>query len=144
MPLGKNEYFYPVVQKPQLHYPTTTLIVSGSVYTTGEQIEKRDAVYINSDGKIYKTNPFSVSSSMFTGFCENDIESGIDVFVFSTTGQIINGFNGLSIGLRYFISFPNGKISITPPTQKGTTVYQVGISKSNTEILIFPQFFIIN
>lgn len=144
MPLGKNEYFYPIVQKPQLRYPTTTLVISGSVYIAGEQIEERDAVYINSDGKIYRTNPLSVSSSMFTGFCENNIEPGINVFVFSTTGQIINGFSGLSTGLRYFISFPNGKISSSPPTQKGTTVYQVGISKSNTEILISPQLFIIN
>ena len=103
MPVGSNGYFFPVVQKPTTLSTTAQIIIlSGSIYTAGEELQQRDAVYINSDNKIYKTNPTSISSSAFIGFCENDTNTNNKVFVFSSPGQNVNGFSGLSIGSRYF------------------------------------------
>ena len=71
---------------------------SGSLYssevfflkaTTGEIVEKKDAVFLNTDGKIYKTNPSSLSSSMIVGFSEIDAAENSQIFIYSCFGSII-------------------------------------------------------
>lgn len=127
--------------------------ISGSLFvssifcfkaTAGEQIEKNDAVFLNSNGKIYKTNPASINSSIFAGFSNSSINIEQETYVRSGIGQIVTEFLNLSTGSRYFLSESIGKISPAPPTTKGTVVSQVGIAKSNFELLIFPHLFIIN
>mgnify|MGYP001568290467 CR=1 FL=1 len=144
MPLGKNGYFYPTVQIPTVSSTKTELLfISGFMYTCGEELSQNDTVYLNNNGKIYRTNIFSISSSFVIGFCEKNAITDSEVFIFSA-GQTINNFSGLSTGSRYFLSQSFGKISTIPPNEKNTTIYQVGIAKSTTELIFLPQPLIIN
>lgn len=144
MPLGKDGYYYPVVQKSTISLQKTELLfISGTVYTAGEELSQNDTVYLNTNGKVYRTNIFSISSSFVVGFCEKNTVSNAEVFIF-THRQTINNFTGLSTGSRYFLSQSVGKISTISPNEKGTVVYQIGVAKSTTELIFSPQLLVVN
>lgn len=112
-------------------------------YIGGDSLSARDAVFIASDGKVYKTSVFSISSSFAIGFSLLDSLSGETVQIDEEQGKILNNFSGLTAGARYYLSGSNGKISTEVPVDKNTIVYQVGIAKSSTDLLFYPRFVMI-
>src|SRR3990167_10606354 len=93
----------------QITPPATTAGVT--TYVAGEALELRDAVFIASDSKIYKTDVSSISSSFAIGFTLSSSLSGESVSVDEEQGKILGSFSSLSVGLRYYLSGSQGKIS---------------------------------
>ncbi len=111
----------------------------------GETILVRDAVFVKSDGKVYKASAIDVSivsSSFEIGFAISGAISGADIPVDTRVGKLLDGFSGLSIGSRYFLSESAGLISTTAPETCGSIVYQVGIAKTATDLLFKSQLLV--
>lgn len=111
----------------------------------GETILVRDAVFVKTDGKVYKASAIDVSilsSSFEIGFAISGAISGADIPVDTRLGKLLDGFSGLSVGSRYFLSESAGLISTEAPETCGSVVYQVGIAKTTDKLLYKSQLLV--
>jgi len=120
----------------------TTSIDDRMTCTAGETIAIRDAVYTNFDGLAYKASALFVSSSFDIGFAVSGVLSGATFPVDSRHGKLVDNFSGLVSGSRYFLSESFGLISRQAPENTGSIVYQVGIAKTDTELIFYPEFLV--
>ncbi len=102
-------------------------------FTFGESIAVNDAVYLKSDGKVYKTDADYNDERIhnFIGFAKESGNAN-DVKLVQTSG-VVGGFTGLTIGNRYFLSGTAGAISSSGVTY----VFCIGIAVSSTELLMY-------
>ena len=93
------------------------------------------AVYVkNDDGEIYKTDANDTSGKLeFIGFAITNSTDGDPITV--QTKGIIDGFSGLTIGARYYLSDTPGEIS----ESEGTISVMIGIAISATKLIIIGQ-----
>lgn len=97
----------------------------------GENITAQDAVFIKvSDGKIYKCDADDLTLMDFVGFAQETVTIGNAVTV--RIADKMDGFSGLTIGARYYLSGTAGAITSTAPTN----IKSVGVAVSATEILM--------
>lgn len=132
----------------------STTIVSGGAgsfddftfFTAGEIIVRRDPVYVAADGKVYKTtavaSALTVSGSFDIGFAVSGALADAQVPVDTRHGKVLDGFTGLQTGDRYFLSESYGKISTLSPSNAGSMIYQVGIAKSSSELIFYPELLV--
>ena len=126
------------------HQITPPAVAAGVInYVAGEALGFRDAIFIASDGKVYKTSTLSTSSSFAIGFTLSSSLAEETIQVDEEQGKILDGFSGLITGLRYYLSGSQGKISQFIPLDKDTVVYQIGVARSSTELLFYPRPIII-
>jgi len=112
-------------------------------FTYGETIAVNDALYLKSDGKVYKAVASSDDEKIhnFIGFAK---EAGVanDVKKVQISG-VVSGFSGLTVGSYYYLSTTAGAITTTLPTY----AKKIGIAVSTTELLtikeIIPNFSIL-
>lgn len=112
-------------------------------FIAGETILSRDAVFIKTDGKVYRTIALSVSASFDIGFALSGAVSGATIPVDTRHGKVLTYFTGLSPGARYFLSESYGAISTVAPQNKDSMVYQAGIAKSATEFIFDPHLHVL-
>lgn len=97
----------------------------------GENITANDACYIKaSDGKAYRCDADALSTIGFFGFAQETVTTGNSVGL-RHTGQM-DGFSGLTVGAKYFLSGTTGAITATAPTN----FKFVGIAISSTVLQI--------
>lgn len=110
----------------------TDLIISS---TAGEALNARDALYIStSDGKAYKCDADDLTKMDFIGFAQEAASSNGTVRIVHQ--GTLDGFSGLVIGTRYYISGTAGEITATVPTN----ITNIGVAITATTIRIdkFP------
>jgi len=112
-------------------------------FIAGETILARDAVFIKTDGKVYRTIALSISASFDIGFAISGAIADALIPVDTRHGKVLNYFSGLSPGIRYFLSESYGAITIAIPQNKDSMVYQAGIAKSATELLFDPHLHVL-
>jgi hypothetical protein len=101
-------------------------------FTYGETISVNDAVYLASDGKVYKTNASYNDERInnFIGFAK-EAGNANDIKKVQIAG-IVEGFSGLTTGSYYYLSNTAGGIS----SASGTYGILVGIAISSTKLKI--------
>jgi hypothetical protein len=101
-------------------------------FTYGETISVNDAVYLASDGKVYKTNA-SYNDERINNFIGFAKEAGNtnDIKKVQIAG-IVEDFSGLTTGSYYYLSDTAGGIN----TNAGTYFKKIGIAISSTKLLI--------
>ena len=128
------------------------LVVLGSIFglslselesfPAAETISDRDFVYMR-DGKVYKASALFLDKSFVVGIAIGNVAQNDIAMIFSSQGKVLGGFNGLVSNSRYFLSKDYGKISNIVLDDKDFVVYQVGIAKSDTELLFYPRFCVV-
>jgi hypothetical protein len=112
----------------------------------GEDILVNDLVYISTGtgndsgrtaGQIYKADASNDDRADILGFATKAINSG-NIGEVQVSGNL-SGFTGLTAGKVYYASASvPGEISLTSPAANGQWVVAVGLSASDTEIIINP------
>ena len=95
------------------------------------------------DGKVYKASALFLDKSFVVGIAIGNVAQNDIAMIFSSQGKVLGGFNGLVSNSRYFLSKDYGKISNIVLDDKDFVVYQVGIAKSDTELLFYPRFCVV-
>ena len=115
-----------------------TSIDSGREVTlnAGQVLAQYDAVYIKSDGKIWKAKADSLTTLPAIGLIPTAIASGVDGKV-RTLGWITNVAWSWTPGQKLYVSDATaGAITSTKPSVNPQII---GIAKTATKILIIPQ-----
>ncbi len=103
----------------------------------GETLAQYNAVYIKSDGKIWKAKADSQTTLPAIGILPEAITSGVDGKI-RTFGWITNAGWSWTPGQKLYVSSATaGAITATKPTAYPQVI---GIAKTATKILIVPQF----
>jgi hypothetical protein len=107
--------------------------------TAGEAIDASSTpqvVYVkNSDGKVYKADQATDEQLYgYIGFVGGSQNVSADDSVSVTTGGIVAGFSGLTIGDIYYVDSTAGAITATKPS---TNAFAIGIAVSATQVLVF-------
>jgi len=110
----------------------------------GETISTRDAVYVEADGLIYRATAIGVTGTFDIGFAISGALSGANIPVDTRHGKLMDGFSGLTVGARYFLSESFGQISTEGASQSGSVIYQVGIAKKEDSLLFYPELLVCN
>lgn len=112
----------------------------------GEDLLPRDAIYVNSEGLVFKAIAVPASSSFEIGFTVSGALSGANVPVDTRHGKLLDGFTGLTVGSRYFLSGSSapGEITTKAPDEENSVVYQVGIAKATDKLLFYPELLVCN
>lgn len=112
----------------------------------GEDLLPRDAIYVNAEGLVFKAIAVPASSSFEIGFTISGALSGANVPVDTRHGKLLDGFTGLTVGSRYFLSGSGspGEISTLAPDEGESVIYQVGIAKASDKLLFYPEVLVCN
>jgi|TARA_B100000530_G_scaffold91134_2_gene55561 hypothetical protein len=101
--------------------------------TVGEDVSKGDALYIQSDGKVYKADADDTrEKATVLGFAKEDAvaEALVDV----VTRGMLENTGGYAATTQYFLTGSPGVISATPATTAGSFSVAVGEGVSNDKI----------
>lgn len=112
-------------------------------FIAGETISARDAVFIKTDGKVFRTIALSISASYDIGFAMSGALSGATIPIDTRHGKVLTYFAGLSPGEKYYLSESYGAISTIAPQNKDSMVYLAGVAKSATEFVFNPQLLVL-
>ena len=106
--------------------------------TAGETLEAGDSVYLEDDGKWWKTNASDIDTIRF-------VQIGIAQGAVVADGAITNGVlrkgtdgnqSGLTVGAKYYLSDTPGEISTTP----GTIEVVVGVARAADNLYFDPDY----
>lgn len=84
-------------------------------------------------GRIIRADANDNDRNNFLGFVNSSVATSSSALV--TINGVIDGFTGLSSGVKYYLSDTIGNISTTP----GTLIWKTGVSVSNSSIIIQNQ-----
>jgi hypothetical protein len=104
-------------------------------YTAEEAVGAAKALYISSADSVSLAKGDAAGTSQVVGFSKAAalITAPVDV----VSEGVLDGFSGLSAGLRYYLSAATaGAITSTIPTGTGNTICQVGYAKNTTKLHI--------
>ncbi len=106
-------------------------------YTAGEAINASAgplAVYLQTDGKVYKTTSATASTTIFgfIGFALMRQSVSANASILVQTGGVVPLFSGLTTSSLYYLNGTAGQVSTTA----GTIVYSIGKSITPTTLLI--------
>jgi len=128
--LGSDGFFKREFVKGSGMYLTAGEAIDGT--TTPQAVYVSDGSNSRTAGRVYKAdaNDFTSAATKFTGFVKTSVSAGETVFV--SINGVVDGFAGLTKGIKYFVRDTAGAIAGTP----GSTNIVVGTAISATEILI--------
>lgn len=101
-------------------------------YTADEALAARDCVYISAANSVSKADADADLTSQAIGFATAAALDTASVTV--RKFGVLNGFSGLTVGARYFLSATAGAITATVPSGSGNSIVQVGYAKSATAL----------
>jgi hypothetical protein len=108
-------------------------------FTAEVAIAQRDVVIVSSADSVSPAQADDVNSSICIGFAVEAADAAAPVVI--RNEGVVPGFSGLTPGARYYLSAASaGAITDVAPSGSGEVVFQVGIAKSATELLIQKQF----
>jgi hypothetical protein len=113
---------------------------SGSILmTAGELVASAnpEAVFIKSDGKVWKAQADAIANAQCIGMAETSIAAEAQGLV-SLPGQVIEGvLSGASPGAVYYLSESTaGALTTTAPSGSGEVVLRMGVAKSADDFLL--------
>jgi len=119
---------------------TVDSAASVDVSFTSGGVAIRDAVYIDSNGKVLPAQADALSTSQVVGFATAAAADTNPVLV--RVDGVLGGFTGLTPGDRYFLDDGTAGQIINSglPSDAGDVVFFVGVAKSATELYIDKQF----
>ena len=109
--------------------------------TAGSNITAADAVYLHTDGKVYKaTNSTNRAEATVLGLAKDNADINTDAtIVLKGKVTVTTGAFGAS-GNKFFLGAAVGSISTSPPTTSGDFVTSLGIAldSNNFVVMIEP------
>lgn len=124
---------------------TNNLTVSGNLndstrvrsFIAGETLAINDTCYLNSDGKMWKTDASAVATSSGLVAMATEVLAADDTGTFMLYGES-TGYAGLTPGAIYYIGLTAGQINTTVPAVTGEIVRVVGYALNATTVLFDP------
>ena len=107
-------------------------------YTADEALLIRDAVYISAADNVSKADASAESTARLIGFATAAAADTNPVVV--RKNGTLDGFTGLTVGARQWLSETAGEITETAPTTAASALVQAGFAKNSTTLDIQIQF----
>lgn len=108
-------------------------------FTAEVAINNRDVVYISSGNNVSPAQADDINTALCIGVAQGSASAGNTVKV--RVEGVISGLSSLTPGTRYYLDPANpGAITSTVPSAPGDVVFQVGIAKDSSALLIQKQF----
>ncbi len=109
----------------------------------GAAVSGTQVVYLN-QASIEPANAATVAASRVIGIVSGSaagvrVASGSIARVLTTFGDICSNFAGLTPGAVYYLDLATtGSITTSPPTGNGSSIVEVGVAKSTTQLIFRP------
>lgn len=106
-------------------------------FEAGEALNKNDALYLKSDGKVYKANASNENEMPAIGLASKDAAAAGDLIELKTVnGKVISGFtfDSEDIGKAVYVATTDGDLVVGPPA--GAYVQRMGIVKTSEQLLL--------
>ncbi len=107
-------------------------------FEAGEALLKNDALYLNSNGKVYKTDADDWAKMPAIGLaCKNAPEPGDLIELETVSGKVVTGFpfDSEDIGKAVYVDKETpGQLIVGPPTE--AYVQKMGIVKTSEQLLL--------
>ncbi len=105
-------------------------------FETGEALEKNDALYLKSDGKVYKANASGQTKMPAIGLSPKNANAEDLIEPKTVSGKVISGFtfDEEDIGKAVYVATTDGDLVVGPPAD--AYIQKMGIVKSEDKLLL--------